>query len=435
MHKLKKIFFKKKILIYGLGTSGSSSFHYLKKNNQVKVHDDNIEYKNNKIYKKYFLNKADINEIIFDHIVISPGINSKKCGLKNFLRINKKKICTDLDIFYTNNYENKMITVTGTNGKSTTVKLISEIFKNAGRDTRAVGNIGNSILNEKKIKKNTLFVIEASSYQIEYSKFFKSDYSIILNINFDHIERHGTFKNYLQAKLKLFYNKSKRDYALFNKNNLVIKNAINKKKIKCKIINVSNKIDKKYLNEIENKYLLNKNNLENLSFIIKICEKFKIKKSVIVRTINKFKGLKYRQQIIYNSKNILVINDSKSTSFSSTINLINSYENIFWLVGGQPKKGDIFNYHKKSNINIQAYIFGKNKNFFKNKLKNKIKFQIFLSIKKALKKALIDINKTKISTKKILLFSPSSASFDEFSNFEERGDYFNLIFKSLKTKL
>ena len=293
-----------------------------------------------------------------------------------------------------------MITITGTNGKSTTVKLISEIFRNSSKDVRAVGNIGNSILNEKNIKKNTVFIIEASSYQIEYSKFFKSNYSAILNINFDHIERHGTFKNYLQAKLKLFYNKSKKDYALFNKNNSAIKNAINEKKIKCKIINVSGKINKEYLKNIKNKYLLNKNNQENLSFIIKICEIFKIKKSIIIRSINKFKGLKYRQQVIYNSKNILVINDSKSTSFSSTINLINSYENIFWLVGGQPKKGDIFNYYKNQNSNIQAYIFGKNKYFFKIKFKNKIKFQTFSSLKKALKKALIDINKAKINSKK-----------------------------------
>ena len=84
MHKLKKIFFNKKILIYGLGISGKSSFHYLKKNNQVNIYDDNTEYKKINIFKNYFLNKADISSIIFDYIIISPGINSKKCSLKNF---------------------------------------------------------------------------------------------------------------------------------------------------------------------------------------------------------------------------------------------------------------------------------------------------------------------------------------------------------------
>ena len=152
-----------------------------------------------------------------DYIVIRPGLDSKKCGLKYFLQDNKDKICTDLDIFYTHNYQNKIITITGTNGKSTTVKLLGDILKKSGKDTRSVGNIGRSILNERKINKKTIFVIEASSYQIEYSKFFKSKYSILLNISQDHIERHGNFKNYLQAKLKLFYQSSKKDFIFFDK--------------------------------------------------------------------------------------------------------------------------------------------------------------------------------------------------------------------------
>ena len=206
MFELKKIFFKKKILIYGLGLTGISTFDYLRKTNFVSVYDDVVKKTKIKKFKNYYVKKIQILKTTFDYIVISPGINYKKCGLKDFLSKNKNKICTDLDIFYTNNFENRIITVTGTNGKSTTVKLIREILKNAGKDARSVGNIGKSILKENKIKKKTLFIIEASSYQIEYSKFFKSKYSILLNVSPDHIERHGSFKNYLQAKLKLFYN-------------------------------------------------------------------------------------------------------------------------------------------------------------------------------------------------------------------------------------
>ena len=217
---------------------------------------------------------------------------------------NKDKICTDLDIFYTHNYQNKIITITGTNGKSTTVKLIGDILKNSGQDTRSVGNIGRSILNERKVNKKTIFVIEASSYQIEYSKFFKSKYSILLNISPDHIERHGNFKNYLQAKLKLFYQSSKNDFIFFSRKNLIINNAIKKNKIKSKILYVDESAIKKYIKNIKNKYFLNKNNLENLSFVFKICEILKIKKSIIIKSINNFEGLKFRQQIVYNSKKL-----------------------------------------------------------------------------------------------------------------------------------
>ncbi len=435
MHQLKKIFFNKKILIYGLGLSGKSSFNYLKKNNKIKVYDDNFKNIINKKFKKYFIKKDQVQRNFFDFIILSPGINYKTCSLSDFLRKNKSKICTDLDIFFVNNYKNKIITVTGTNGKSTTVKLVSEILKNSGRDARSVGNIGKSILNETKIKKKTIFVIEASSYQIEYSKFFKSKYSILLNISTDHIERHGNFQNYLQAKLKLFYKKTKNDYAFLNNKNLTINRAIKKNKIKCRVINVDQNINKKYISSISNKYFKNKNNQENLSFIFTICEKLKIKKKIIIKTINKFKGLKYRQQIIYNSKNLLIINDSKSTSFSSSINLINSYNNIFWILGGQPKQNDKFYFKKNKKINIKAYIYGKNKNFFIKAINKKLTFQVFPSIKSAIKKVFIDINNTNILSKKTILFSPSSASFDQFKNFEERGAYFNSIIKTFNKKL
>ncbi len=433
MHELKKVFFNKKILIYGLGLSGKSSFNFLQKKNDVRVYDDNnIQLKK---FKKNTIKKIQILNSKFDYIVISPGIDSKKCGLKYFLQDNKDKICTDLDIFYTHNYQNKIITITGTNGKSTTVKLLGDILKKSGKDTRSVGNIGRSILNERKINKKTIFVIEASSYQIEYSKFFKSKYSILLNISQDHIERHGNFKNYLQAKLKLFYQSSKKDFIFFNKKNLIINAAIKKNKIKSKIYHVDKKVTKKYLKNIKNKYFLNQNNLENLSFIFKICEILKIKTSTVIKSINSFKGLNFRQQTVYNSKKIMIINDSKSTSFSSTVNLLKSYNNIFWLVGGQPKKSDKFNFRKNNKLNIQGYIFGKNRNFYIKKLKGKIKYKIFPSIKKAYQKALFDINQSNISSKKVILFSPCSASFDEFKNFEERGAYFNLLVKKYKIKL
>jgi len=223
-------FFKKKILIYGLGLSGISSLNFLKKNNSVKFYDDNKKF-NSKSLSKFFIKKDKINSYKFDLIILSPGINLEKCGLQTYLKKNKKKIYTDLDIFYSYFNKNKIIAVTGTNGKSTTVQLLSDILNLSKKDARAVGNIGRGILNEKKISKNTIFVVETSSYQIEYSKIFKPNLALLLNISPDHLDRHKTFKNYLRSKLKLFCNQTKKDFALFNKNNLFIKKEIKNLKI------------------------------------------------------------------------------------------------------------------------------------------------------------------------------------------------------------
>ncbi len=191
------IFIKKKILIYGLGKSGQSSLSFLKKkNNKIYLYDD----------KKKNLIKADqIKKICFDAIIISPGIDINKCKLSNYLKDNLDIIYTDLDVFYSFN-KNQSITITGTNGKSTTCQLLYEVLKKQKLDVRLGGNIGKPILSFKKFDKKTLFVIEASSYQLEYSKLFKSKYAAILNISPDHLERHKTIKKYVNAKFKLLLN-------------------------------------------------------------------------------------------------------------------------------------------------------------------------------------------------------------------------------------
>ena len=211
-----KTFVNKKILIYGLGLSGNSCLKYLYKKNYIKVFDDNNSLKNRE-NKKFFLDEKKISKEKFDYIVLSPGIDIRKCILKNYLLRNLKNIITELDIFYLSYPNNTKITITGTNGKSTTCQMLYNIFKLKNLDVRLVGNIGKPPLKEKNIKKNTIFVIEASSYQIDYSKYFETNIALILNIAPDHLERHKTFQNYVNAKLKLIKKQKKKSIALIEK--------------------------------------------------------------------------------------------------------------------------------------------------------------------------------------------------------------------------
>ena len=130
-----------------------------------------------------------------------------------------------MDVFYLNFPNNIKVTITGTNGKSTTCQMLKEIFKSNNSDVRLVGNIGNPPLSEKKILQKTIFIIEASSYQINYSQYFKTDYAAILNLSADHLERHGNLTEYAKAKLKLIYNQDK------NKVSYIEKNTVNNAKI------------------------------------------------------------------------------------------------------------------------------------------------------------------------------------------------------------
>jgi len=433
MVDMKNIFIKKKILIYGLGKSGLSSYYFLRKKNNLYLYDDNKNIFKNKKIKKVFINYNNILKNKFDFIVISPGININKCYLKNFLKKNLDKIVTDLDIFYSYYFNNKNITITGTNGKSTTAKILFDVLKNQKKDVRLTGNIGNPILSEKKISSKTIFVIEASSYQIEYSKNFIANYALILNVSPDHLERHGTFANYVKSKFKLVRNQTNKDFSFLNINDKYLKKEIKRNKINSQIINVNNKLIKKNLIKIKNSYFVSEGNQQNLSFIFAIAKKLKLKKNSLFKVINNFRGLKFRQQIIYQSKRYTLINDSKATSYSSSTNVLKSLKKVFWIVGGIPKFGDRFLMTKKDCLNFKVYIFGKNKNFFINELKNKINYQCFDNLKEALNKIIIDV-KLENYEHKTILFSPSAASFDSFKNFEDRGKAFNTLIKKLNFK-
>ncbi len=421
MNTSKNIFLGKKILIYGLGKSGLSTYKFLKNKAKLYLFDDNSKT------KFQIIELEKVLKTNFDIIVISPGIDISNCKLSKFLKKNFLKIYTDLDVFCSF-YNNKSITITGTNGKSTTCKLLYEVLNKHGLDVKLAGNIGFPILSIKNVKPKSIFIIEASSYQLDYSKLFYSKYGVILNISVDHLERHKSLKNYISAKLKLFKNQKKGSLAFINKHDVNLKKEIIKKKYDSKLIEVNTKLDKKFIDIFQNKYFQSISNRENLSFVLTIAKYFKIKKNIVIDVIKNFKGLNYRQQIIFSNKNISVINDSKSTSYSSSLEMLKSLKNIYWLLGGIPKKGDKFNLPKKYYKNIKCYIFGKNFKKFSKDLKDKINFKKFSNLKKALEAILkeIDIDDGKMKT---ILFSPSAASFDTFKNFEYRGSYFNKLIK------
>lgn len=428
MLNLEKNFLKKRILIYGLGKSGLSTYSYLKKNNIISLYDDRIITKKN--IKDTYTTYKEIIKKEFDCIIISPGIDINNCKLSRFLKKNYKKIYTDLDIFYSRYAFNQKITITGTNGKSTTAKLLYDILKDQKKDVRLVGNIGNPVLLEKKIKKDTLFVIEASSYQLEYSKLFRTNISLILNISPDHLERHKTINKYVSAKFKLIKNQSKNDIAILNTKNFYIKRKLKQKKFAPSILKIEKYISDRFIKKIDNHYFDTDGNKENLTFVLKVSKILKLKNNLLLKSLKNFKGLSFRQEIIHNSKFLKIINDSKATSFSSSEKLLKSLKNIYWIIGGLPKKGDKFLLKKNDCKKIKLYIFGKNQKFFINELKNKMAFKSFLNLKSLIAKVFLDIKNENNFIKKTILFSPASASFDTFKNFEERGRYFNKLIKN-----
>ena len=190
-------------LVYGLGSTGCSVVKYLKRR---KIRDFFVWDDNTKLRKKFGYNQTlKLNDILkkVDYIVLSPGISLKKTKHKNKLIKFKKKIITDIDLLYLSNPKFKSIVVTGSNGKSTTCKIIAHLLKRNKFRVKLGGNIGTPVL-DLKIKKNNFIVIEASSFQLSHSKFIHPQYALLLNITNDHLDWHGSKVSYVKSKFKIF---------------------------------------------------------------------------------------------------------------------------------------------------------------------------------------------------------------------------------------
>jgi len=411
-------------LVYGLGVSGQSVVKFFKKKNikNYKVWDD----KRTKLFKDKRTKNLEETLNNVDYIILSPGISLLK--RKNLVKF-KKKIIIDIDLLYLTNKNFKSIVVTGTNGKSTTCKLISHLLKKNKFNVLLGGNIGTPIL-DLKLKKNSFVVIEVSSFQLSHSKFISPDYALLINITNDHLDWHNTMREYIKSKLKIFMYQKKNQIALVNSNLIKI---FKNKNFASTLIIPQNKNYKRIKHKIKNHYLESNINNENMSFVYTLSKLLNINEKNFIKAFNSFVGLPHRYEIFLRKKNIIFINDSKATSFVSTKYALLNSKNIYWILGGLPKKNDkIILSGIKKNI-IKCYLVGKNIKFFQRQIQNKINFSITNDLNKTLIKIIKDVKLSNLK-KNIILLSPAAASYDQFMNFEQRGEEFKKLSKQYARK-
>ena len=405
----------KKFLIYGYGVSGKSVEKYLINNNcNFNIYDDFKKIINKRVIsKKYLENK--INQ--YSYFVVSPSIKIEK---NHFLYKHKNKILIDLDFLSLEISSQKILGVTGTEGKSSTCSYINQILSKKYK-TKIIGNFGNTILDKtnlnKYLSKIDILIIELSSYQLDKLKFLKLHYAFITNIFSDHLDYHRNIKNYISAKFRI-QNFLYKNSPLFLSNYLFLKHRshlkINKNRL---ILNDEKIIHKK---ELPN-YIRELNLYSIINLINFIDSRIKIK------NINVSDDLSHRIQLIYNKNSLKIYNDSKCTNLNNAVyknNLINSSKKIL-ILGGILKKQDK---NLKFNIkNTLVLTFGNQRDLFINQLNfidsNYFKFNRLIELINFLKLIV------KLRKYEYILFSPGGESFDSFKNYIDRGNYFNRLIK------
>ena len=418
--------------ILGLGISGLAALEFLrKKNKDVVIFDDKL--KPNLKIKKYWRNYYSWDWNRLRRIIISPGIKISGKNRHPIVKLAedyKIELHNEIELYFEHDPKSIIIGITGTNGKSTLASLISHVLSENKIENTVCGNFGNPACLVNPNDKN-IVIIELSSYQLLSIPSLKIDFGIITNISNDHLDYHGDFDSYLNAKLRLVEAIKDDGYLVINHKDVFLKNKIKHKLKNFRNVNVLNTCGK----DITCDNLLGEHNkiLFEISFLIS--EKIGIKNSLIKSSIFNFAPLPHRMEVIYKSSYLEIINDSKATNGESASAALKSYENIHWIAGGLEKK-DGLGKAVKHLQNVEAiYLFGSSqKRFYKQIKETNFKRQIFLF--NNLKELVIYLF-SKISNIKnnniTILFSPAAASFDEYKNFEERGTMFKKeVFKQLK---
>ena len=404
----------KTIGIIGLGISGKSAFKCLDAvGSRVYAYDDNrssdLLVTNPKNWPWYEL----------DQIIVSPGIPLTHPLIKKAKKL-KIQINNEIDIFARSLPKAKVIGVTGTNGKSTTTSLLGHIISFNGFKVQVGGNIGKAASSLTDPGKDGFIVLELSSFQLETCNNLILDGAIILNITPDHIEWHGNLNNYYNSKIKIASFLKKDAPLIISSNDNLCKKATNDLKDNHNVINI-NEHNKINYNAIKS-FIHFK---ENLIASTKILSFLGISENKSLIAVNSFRGLPHRMEFFLKKEKITFINDSKATNAEATLKALEYYKNIFWIVGGVSKSGGIepsLNY--LGNVR-KCFIIGESKNEFFNILNHKLECSISNTIEKALEEI---FNETiNLSEEITVLLSPAAASFDQFENFEKRGQIFKKL--------
>jgi UDP-N-acetylmuramoylalanine--D-glutamate ligase len=421
----------KKFGIFGLGLSGLSAMKYLAENKIDFIAYDDQEKTILNISSKYLELADNLKDLsskswqAIDYLILSPGIALTYPKPHKVVEIAKKigaKIICDIELLYLQNKDNFFIGITGTNGKSTTTALITHILKYNGVNAILGGNIGVPVLGIKNIDKDAVFVIEASSFQLDLLDQTKFNIALLLNITPDHLDRHGNMENYTESKYKIFNHQIEEDVAVIN--------ADLKQMEKVFTFSEKEKADVSILDNIlyyaENKYeipynnsLLGAHNQQNLAASVACCLKYGLKIEQIISAIPSFVGLKHRMQYLGQHQGIRFINDSKATNADSTEKALASFENIIWIAGGVEKEGGIESLKGYFPKIKQVLLIGKSQDNFAKTCGNEVAWQKCDNMANAFKMAL-EIAKPG----DVVLLSPACASYDQWKNFEERGDAF-----------
>ena len=395
----------KPIAILGLGVSGSAvaqacidagvPFH---------AWDDNV-INRGKVPSEYMNDfSGDVSQYAF--LVPSAGIKPSHPIIQKF-----DAIRSDVDLLVESAPDATFIAITGTNGKSTTTALIGHILEQAGLSVAVGGNIGKAACSLPTLGKGGFYVLELSSYMLEITANPMADIAVLLNITPDHLDWHGTMDHYVAAKQKIFRQRESRPAQIAVYGRSMAASA------------------QEWPALPEHPFLKGVHNQENIYAAMDACRAAGLDDDTIFKHLMTFEGLSHRQKKVGQRGDILFINDSKATNADATSKALASYDEMYWIVGGMPKSDGLNGldvYYPKIK---HAYLIGQASEAFAKTLDGHVPTTTSGTMKNAVAQAYADAKQN--GGHAVVLLSPACASFDQYQNFEQRGDDFTACVNAL----
>lgn len=445
----------KKVLVIGLGKTGKALCNFLvERKAHVKVSEINpsINLESDMGFwtgKNITIETGPHNRLSFleaDLIIPSPGV--PPLPEMEEAQTNGITILSEVELAF-RFLKGKIIGITGSNGKSTTATLTHKILKDGRHEAFLAGNIGTPLISfVDKSADHHIYVTELSSFQLDHIERFSAYVSVFLNLSPDHLDWHKNFKNYFEAKKKLFAAQKESGFAILNRDDPAVWElakvtparvfAFSRQKkiqiggsIRGDWIVIKDEKEEKIM-KVSDIPLLGAHNLENVMASALVGHLFSVPVTQIKDSVKSFQGLEHRLEKVSNIKGVEFYNDSKATNIEAAIKSIGSFNQpIILILGGRDKGGDFKKLRKSVQERVKKVVLiGEAKEKIKEALNNDVPMSTISSLKEAVEEGFASANHGEI-----VLLAPACTSFDMFRNFKERGKIFKAEVYALKEKI
>ena len=388
-------------------------------------------------------------------LVLSPGVPLTHPVPHDVVTLAAQTGCVvlgDVELLTQSCREAEFIAITGTNGKSTTTTLIGHILKSAGRQAQVGGNLGIPALALDPLGRGGIYVLELSSYQLDLLHLTRFDVAVLLNVTPDHIDRHGSMENYVHSKRKIFERQLRSDHAVIALDDEYTRGiyrelmgAKHQRVVPVKtgevqeggicvvdgVLHDTTEPGQQHhcdLNGIAS--LVGAHNWQNAAAAYAACKSIGLRPAQIMAGLKTFAGLRHRMQNVADIRGVRFINDSKATNAEATANALAPYKTIYWIAGGKPKEGGIESLRKYFPKISHAFLIGEAEAAFAGTLSGHVMYTCCGTLEKATAAA-AEMAFSEGKHGAVVLLSPACASFDQWKNFEERGDAFCAMVEKL----